>query len=276
MIFTQTFGTREGMPTVLAHCFLGHSGSWKKLVEGMPMGLDALAFDMPGHGRSPMPADPGDFHAVVSAQIGGLVARPSLLIGHSFGAASMLRHALLHPQTVTGLVLIEPVFFAAARAEPEFPAYEASEKPLRRAVEAGDLNEAARCFLGLNAGSPDFDALPEPVRASMAAQMPLVVATSAGLFGDSGGLLRPGVMEGFDKPVLLMRGAQTSPIFHATVRALARMLPRAEVAVIEGAGHMVPISHPAQSAAVIAAWMARTGLTDPAPVAAQTEKPRVG
>ncbi|MCB1396229.1 MAG: alpha/beta hydrolase [Rhodobacteraceae bacterium] len=271
MIFTQTFGTREGMPTVLAHCFLGHSGSWKRMLDALPVGLDALAFDMPGHGRSPMPAAPGDFHAMVSGQIGGLVVRPSLLVGHSFGAASMLRHALLHPETVTGMVLIEPVFFAAARAEPEFPAYEASEQALRHAVAAGDLDEAARCFLALNEGSPDFDTLPAPVRESMAAQMPLVVATTEGLFGDSGGLLAPGVMTGFDKPVLLMRGAQTSPIFHATVRALARLLPRAEVAVIEGAGHMVPISHPVQTADAIAAWMQRAGLA----ADGQTEKPRV-
>jgi pimeloyl-ACP methyl ester carboxylesterase len=257
MIYTRRLGAEGGLPAVFAHCFLGHSGTWAKLAEGLPGPLDGLAFDMPGHGRSPMPGEPGDFHALVSGIVTDLVRQPSLLVGHSFGAASMLRHALHHPDTVKGLVLIEPVYFLAARDEPEFVPYQASEQALRDAVRDGDLAQAAQHFLALNPGSPRLEDLPEPVQAMMAAQMRLVVATTAGLFEDSGGLMAPGLMAGFDKPVLLLRGSDTAPIFHATVRALARLLPRAEVAVIEGAGHMVPISHAQATAAAIGDWMAR-------------------
>lgn len=271
MLHTRTYGHPGGLPALLAHCFLGHSGGWKGFVQAMPESLDALAIDMPGHGRSPIPADPGDFHALVSNQITGLVTRPTLLIGHSFGAACALRHALRHPETVLGLVLIEPVYFAVARSEPEFGPYERSEHAMRAGVQAGDLDGAARAFLSLGDDSPDFDTLPGPVRAQMAAQMPLVAATRAGLFDDSGGLLEPGLIEGFDKPVLLMRGGQTTPIFFATVRALAARLPCAEVSVIEEAGHMVPISHPEATAAAVAGWMERNGLAQP-----EIQKPRVG
>ncbi|MEZ5752648.1 MAG: alpha/beta hydrolase [Paracoccaceae bacterium] len=230
------------------------------MIESLPFGVDGLAFDMPGHGRSPMPEQIGDFHAQVATIVGDLVTRPSLMVGHSFGAASMLRHALHHPETVTGLVLIEPVFFAVARGEPEFDPYVEQEKPLHDAVMGADLEAAARAFLALNPGSPDFDALPPQAQAMMAAQMRLVTATLDGLFGDSGGLLEPGVMEGFDKPVLLMLGSGTTPIFHATVRRLAQCLPRAEVVTIAGAGHMVPISHATQTAAAIGDWAGRNGL----------------
>ena len=48
------------------------------------------------------------------------------------------------------------------------------------------------------------------------------------------------------------------------------MLPT-EVAVIPGAGHMVPISHPTETAQVIDAWIRRTGQ----PTAA-TENPCAG
>ncbi|MCC0077851.1 MAG: alpha/beta hydrolase [Rhodobacter sp.] len=266
----QRLGTPGAPPAVLAHCFLGNGGSWRRLLAAMAP-LDALSLDLPGHGASPMPDSPGDFHALTADAITAQVAQPSLLIGHSFGAASMLRHALHHPQTVTGLVLIEPVFFAAARGMPAYDPYRESERALHGAVRAGDLEHAAREFLALNPGSPSWESLPAPVQRQMAAQMPLVSATEPGLFGDSGGLCAPGVMEGFDPPVLLLVGSGTTPIFHATVKALAQRLPRAEVAVIPGAGHMVPISHPTETAQVIDAWIRRTGQ----PTAA-TENPCAG
>lgn len=260
MINTRTYGAAGGVPSLFAHCFLGHSGSWGRMIEALPFAVDGLAFDMPGHGRSPMPYVIGDFHAQVAGLVGTFATRPQLMVGHSFGAASMLRHALHHRETVTGLVLIEPVFFAVAQSEPEFAPYVDQEKPLHDAVMGDDLDAAARAFLSLNPGSPDFDALPPQAQAMMAAQMRLVSATVEGLFGDTGGLLQPGVMERFEAPVLLMLGSATTPIFHATVRCLAQRLPKAEVAVIEGAGHMVPISHAPQTAAVIGDWALRNGL----------------
>ena len=256
---SRRFGKPAGRPALLAHCFLGHAGSWKPLVEALPAPLDALAPDLPGHGRSPMPADPGDFHALAAEALGALITRPSLLIGHSFGAAALLRHALLHPASATGLVLIEPVFFGVASGAPEYAPYRATEAPIHAAVAAGDLAGAARAFLALNPGSPDFDRLPEPVQSAMAAQMSLVTATRAGLFDDSGGLLRPGVMERFTPPVLILLGADTTQIFHATVRGLLQRLPDATASVIEAAGHMLPISHAAETAVAIHDWMRRTG-----------------
>ncbi len=274
IVHSRRLGSPAGRPALLAHCFLGHGGSWKPLVEALPTPLDALAPDLPGHGRSPMPAEPGDFHALAAEALGALIARPSLLIGHSFGAAALLRHALLHPASATGLVLIEPVFFAVARAAPEYAPYRASEARVHDAVAAGDLAGAARTFLALNPGSPDFDRLPESAQAAMAAQMPLVTATRAGLFEDSGGLLTPGVMERFEVPVLILLGAGTTSIFHATVRGLLKRLPDATASVIPGAGHMLPISHAKETAAAIHDWMQRTG-QGAAPLEV-TENPRAG
>lgn len=268
-LHSRRLGDPGGRPALLAHCFLGHSGSCGRLIESLPVPLDALAFDMPGHGRSPMPDDPGDFHAMVAGAVGALVERPSLMIGHSFGAASMLRHALDHPGTVTGLVLIEPVVFCAAFDAPEYGPYRQQEQALHDAVIAGDLPEAARQFLALNPGSPVFDALPPPVQAVMAAQMRLVAATVDGLFHDSGRMLAPGRMEGFTAPVLIVLGSGTTPIFQAVARGLAARLPKAEVVVIDGAGHMAPVSHPEATAAAIHAWIQRHGLTE-------NDKPRVG
>ncbi len=249
-------GQPDGTPTVLAHCFLGHSGAWARLVEAMSHPLAARAFDMPGHGRSPMPAAPGDFHAEVTALIDGMVTRPTLLIGHSFGGASALRFAVRNPQRVRGLVLIEPVFFAVARDEPEYAAYCAQTAPMDTALLRGDFDTAAQEFYAFNDSSRDWLALPEAARRQMIRQIALLPATMAGVIDDSGGLLAPGLIEGLAVPVLLIAGEKSPDMFRAVVRVLADRLPQAEVAIIPDAGHMAPMTHAAQVAARIDAWMA--------------------
>lgn len=266
MIHTTRMGDAAGMPTVLAHCFLGHSGGWKRLLEALETPLDALAFDLPGHGRSSPWDGAGDLHTVATAALAAQIAQPSLLIGHSFGGTLALRQALEAPDTVRGLVLIEPVLFVAARGTPAFAANVEAEKPLRAAFERGDLAEAGRIFFALNGDEAGWQAMPEPARAMMVRQMAMINAAFPVLMEDSAGLLKPGRMAAFDKPVLVLAGATSPPIFPATARAVAARLPRAEFASIAGAGHMAPITHPEGTGAAIDGWLARTGLH---------EKPRV-
>ena len=259
MIHTRRFGAAGGTPTLLAHCYLGSSGTWRDLVEAMAPVPDALAFDLPGHGRSPMPATLGDFHATVTDIIDTLVPAPMLLIGHSFGGASLLRFALRNPARVRALVLFEPVFIAAALADPRFDA-RAHDATYAQAAREGRLAEAARGFFTFNDPTRDWDALPEAARAQMTEQMRILPATEPGVVEDSGRLLEPGLMEGFDKPVLLLGGDRSPALFPAIIRALSDRLPRVEAHRIEGAGHMAPLTHAATCAAIINDWRQRHGV----------------
>lgn len=256
-------GRPGGLPAVFAHCFLGHSGTWSRLIAALRTPLDAQAFDMPGHGRSGAWGGQGDLHAEVAALVGRFVADPALLIGHSFGGAAALRFALDRPERVTGLVLIEPVFFAVAAGEPEFAAHRAAEAMLHEAFATGDMQEAGRVFLALNGDADAWDALPEPQRAQIARQMPMVAASVAGVHADSGGLAAPGRLEAFDRPVLLLDGAVSPPTFGAVNRALARRLPRACRVTLPGAGHMLPITHGPEVADAIDRFLLDHGFARP-------------
>ena len=59
-------------------------------------------------------------------------------------------------------------------------------------------------------------------------------------------------------PTVLMRGAHAHPSIIATNEALGRVMPNAVQSVVEGAGHMLPISHPAPMAAVLRDLLARS------------------
>lgn len=266
MIHTTRMGDPGGLPAVLAHCFLGHSGGWKRLLAALETPLDAVAFDLPGHGRSAPWDGRGALHDVATAALALQITQPALLIGHSFGGTLALRQALEAPETVRGLVLIEPVLFVAAAGTAEFVANIEAEKPLRAAFARGDLAEAGRLFFALNGDEAGWHAMPEPARAMMIRQMAMIDAAQPVLMEDSAGLLAPGRMDAFDRPVLVLAGAQSPPIFPAAARAVAAKLPRAEFASVAGAGHMAPITHPAATAALIDGWLARNDLH---------EKPRV-
>ncbi|MCC5969847.1 MAG: alpha/beta fold hydrolase [Pararhodobacter sp.] len=267
MIHTTRLGDPAGLPAVLAHCFLGHSGGWKRLIAALDTRLDATAFDLPGHGRSGPWDAQGDLHERSTAALAAQISAPALLIGHSFGGTLALRHALEAPDRVLGLVLIEPVLFAAVAGTPEFAAHVAAEEPLRRAFVRGDLAEAARVFFDINGDKAGWLAMPGPAREVMIRQIAMIDAAAPTLMEDSAGLLAPGRMEGFDKPVLVLAGAKSPPIFPAAAGAIAARLGRAEFARVPGAGHMAPLTHPHETAALIDAWAARIGLN---------ETPRVG
>jgi len=268
MIHTTRMGDPAGLPAVLAHCFLGHSGGWKRLLQALKTPVDAVAFDLPGHGRSAPWDRTRDLHSLategLAAQIG---PAPALVIGHSFGGTLALRQALEAPQTVRALVLIEPVLFAAVAGTREFADHVAAERPLRAAFQRGDLAEAARVFFALNGDEAGWAAMPEPARTAMIRQMGMIDATHSVLMDDSAGLLRPGRMAAFGKPVLVLAGAMSPPIFPEAARNIAARLPQAAFARVPGAGHMAPITHPAETAALIDDWLAGEGMN---------ERPRAG
>lgn len=267
MIHSTVMGYPAGLPAVLAHCFLGHSGGWKRLLEALHTPLAAIAFDLPGHGRSAPWDGLGDLHAQATAVLGAQITRPSLLIGHSFGGTLALRHALEQPENVLGMVLIEPVLFAAAAGTVEFADHVAAEQPLRDAFARSDLAEAAHIFFTVNGDEAGWATMPEPARKAMIRQMPMLDATTGALLHDSGGLLVPGRMEAFIKPVLVLAGAASPPVFPAAARAIAARLGAGEFASIPAAGHMAPLTDPRETAVLIDAWLERHGLN---------EKPRVG
>ncbi|WP_102107887.1 alpha/beta fold hydrolase [Oceaniglobus roseus] len=233
------------------HCAQGHSGMWAPVAGALP--LHVTAFDLPGHGHSaPWPAD-RDFQGACAEIAATFCDGPTDLIGHSFGATVALRLALERPELCRSLSLVEPVFFAAARAAgaPEATQHDRDFAPFLAAAGAGDHMTAARVFSDLWSEGPSFDSLDPSRQARLAAQVPLVMAGAPGIEEDSGEMLAPGRLEALSVPVLLIRGARTQPMVGAVHRALIARLPDAREEVIEGAGHMVPVVRPGPVAEAI-------------------------
>lgn len=258
-VFVRSFGT--GPRRVLAlHCTLAHSGAWRGLAGAMGDQVTLVAPDMLNHGRSPDWDGQGDFQDRSVEVVGHLLEPGMDIIGHSFGATVALRLAAEHPERVRNLTMIEPVFFAVALQDaPDLVAHHDKDAgPFADAMRAEDHALAARLFNRMwSHGGPRWPDLPEALRAAMTRGIAVVPACRDAIYDDLAGLLAPGVLERVTAPCLLLRGGDTHPVIGAVNDGLARRLPDAQSVVIEGAGHMLPITHPLETAEELGKLIAR-------------------
>jgi pimeloyl-ACP methyl ester carboxylesterase len=100
----------EGPPVVLLHGQGGWSGMWLPFVGDLMTTHRVVAADLPGLGASELPDGPPDA-ARVLAWLGALVQdtcpAPPTLVGHSLGASITARFAIVHPDRVARLVLVD-------------------------------------------------------------------------------------------------------------------------------------------------------------------------
>ena len=259
-LFCRSFG--DGARDVLAlHCTMAHSGAWRGLAEAMAGEVTIHATDMLNHGKSPDWDGQGDFQQAVLEGVAAHLDRRMDVVGHSFGATVALRLAVEFPHLVRTLTLIEPVYFAFVKdTHPEVLEAEQAQAGLfHAALERGDYMGAARLFNAGwgNEGGTSFDDLPEPSRLAMARGVRIVPSCSPAIIHDRHGVLAPGVLDRVAMPALLVRGARTSEIIGLTNDAIAARLPDAQNVTVEGAGHMVPLTHPAETAALLRGLFAR-------------------
>ncbi|SEO26503.1 Pimeloyl-ACP methyl ester carboxylesterase [Paracoccus alcaliphilus] len=237
-------------PALALHCMLGSAGYWGPIATRLKGRVDLSGFDMPGHGRSdawhPGPDSP-DYHTTVTRIAASYIQRPLDLIGHSMGATVALRIAVAAPDAVRSLTLIEPVLFAAA----PHPAQSALDAEMLTHLNDGREAEAARLFLSVW-GHYGYDEMPHPIQKQMRDLIPLVTRTNDALNHDSANILRDGGLEAIDAPVLMISGAQSPPVISDIAEALAARLPDVGRATVPDAAHMLPITHPAAVAELIA------------------------
>lgn len=258
-LFVRSFG--QGPRQVLAiHCTIAHSGAWRGLARELDQQVTMTTPDMLSHGRSPDWDGRGDYQDRMVAATAPLITEKLDLIGHSFGATVALRLAADQPHLIRSLTLIEPVLFAvAAQDDPALlEAHEEDAKPFTEALAAGDRELGARLFnrMWSNGIGPRWPDLPEPTRAAMVRGIPVVPKCRHAIYDDPAGVL--GQLEGITAPVQLLRGSLTHPIIGVVNEGLRRRLPDARSDVVEGAGHMLPISHPGETARYLSALFERS------------------
>jgi len=182
-------------------------------------------------------------------------ARPLVPVGFSMGGIVALEMARQAPERIVALVL------ADTNCGADLPE-RAAVRPVHQArVRAGALarivaDELKPAYL---AAANRDDA---PLKALL---LDMAMTLGAEVFCRQSEALRTradlgSVLDHWARPLLLLAGAEDAlcpPAWHA---AMAARAGTATLAIIDGAGHMLPLEQPAAFAAALAAWLAHTGI----------------
>lgn len=231
----------SGPALVLLHAGVADRTMWSEHLEPLADGgYRAVAVDLPGFGGAPVtPGEQAPWADVLRAMDELSIDRAAL-VGNSFGGAVALRAALVAPDRVSALALISassPALEPSAELE---AAWEAEEAALQR----GDIEaavEAAVDFWTLPEASQELrDRVATMQRRAFALQAEAPPATEAPDPAEA----RPEALARLSVPTLAAAGELDKRDFVRGAEDLARTLPRARHAVIEGAGHLAPLETP--------------------------------
>ena len=258
---TREAGT-QGPAVVCLHSNASHGGQWRALMARLAPRHRVLAPDLYGSGSSP--DWPSDRTITLNDEVAFL--KPVFnqagdgfsLVAHSHGAAVALIAALQQPQRLRALVLYEPVLFSLIEADGPAPN---EADGIRNAVasaavalDAGDKNLAAKCFIDYWMGAGSWDATP-PER------QPAIANTTVNVRRWAHALMtEPTPLSTFaslDMPILLMTGGRTTASALGVSARLLKVLPQAEHRTFDKLGHMGPITHPEPVNEAIDAFLQR-------------------
>jgi pimeloyl-ACP methyl ester carboxylesterase len=181
----------------------------------------------------------------IAAVHSACTSEPVWVFGHSAGGNWAVAYALAHPQKACGLVLMEPALYSIispGRRSPGVIAMIESVGPLFR---AGRLHEAVTEFMGIIQPELSPKALAERVAdflspekkprwESMATEQPLVVSWCP----------TPSEWAQLTQPALVIEGDRTGEVLRAVAARVSELLPRGELATLEGLDHSAPWSAP--------------------------------
>jgi pimeloyl-ACP methyl ester carboxylesterase len=252
----------EGPLVVLVHGALDRSSGMLRVRRALRGPVRVVRYDRRGYARSLPTGPPASFDDQVDDLLAVLDGRRAVLAGHSFGGLVCLAAAERHPELVAAVLAYE----APMPWEPWWPSHGAGSRALADAdaadpatpVDAERAAEAAERFLRRMIGDAAWERLPAAVRAERRAEGPTLVAELRSV--------RPPAPRPYDParvtvPVVAAHGSRTAAHHVRAAEALARAAPRAELAIIEGAGHGAHLTHPEAFAGLVqrAMELAREG-----------------
>jgi pimeloyl-ACP methyl ester carboxylesterase len=240
---------------VLVPCSASSRRQWDALAAQLA-GFDAVPLDPWGHGNQER------WHGACPLSLAEEAAAihqacphgaPFHLVGHSYGGGVALRFALSQPERLRSLTLIEPSSFHILRGVEGSDAHLLQEiravaDAVNHGVICGDYAGGMQTFIDYWSGSGSWQSLPDAKKTQFAQLAVYMAHHFWSLIEEKTPLA---AYAAIDVPTLIVCGTNSPAPSRAITRLLAETLPRARHRTIPNAGHMSPITHPAEVNALV-------------------------
>lgn len=244
---------------VLLHCSGSSGAQWRTLAAKLAGRYAVVAPDLIGYGAAAAWSGQHEFSLAQEAapvlDILGRLDEPAHLVGHSYGGAVALHIARTRPELLRSLTLIEPSAFHLLRGGDEIDAAalrEISEvaTEANAALAGGEYLRAFGRFVDYWSGPGSWAAMPAERRVAFAPQLAKVALDFHALLNEPAELED---MQHIATPTLLVQGGCTKLPSRCVCKRLRDALPATQFKVVQGAGHMLPLTHRDQVNPLIAA-----------------------
>jgi pimeloyl-ACP methyl ester carboxylesterase len=234
--------------------FLGSARNWTGAAKALGEARRVFALDLRNHGRSPwaetMSFD--DMAGDVAAFVDRHELSPAAIIGHSLGGKVAMRLALMRPELVRRLVVVDvaPVAYDHSFAHYIEALRRVDLSHLQRRADADDALQPAIAAPGIRSFLLQ-SLVPSGGGFSWRANLGALEANMDGLMGFVAG---PG--ETYPGPTLFLAGGRSDYVRPEHRPLIAELFPAASHAVIADAGHWVHAERPAEFLAELRHFLA--------------------
>jgi len=233
----------DGPPLVLLHGAVADSRVWRRQLEDLGDEFTVIAWDAPGAGRTPDPAEPfglPDWADVLAAFVRALELGPSHVLGLSWGGSVAIELYRRHPETAASLILADSYAGWKGSLSPELCA-ERLEMALRTSEMAPSelISEWLPQLLSGDASSEHTEELVGIMADFHPAGLRLMARAMAGADLND-------VLPRIAVPTLLVWGDRDERSPLSIGEGMYDAIPDATLAVIPDSGHETNIEQPAR------------------------------
>jgi pimeloyl-ACP methyl ester carboxylesterase len=225
-------GPEDAPPLLLLHGLGDSLAGWSQLAGPLSRRHRLHLIDLPGHGLSHRPPD-WKLRTLVDAVASyARDLRDPILLGHSLGGWIALRLAIAQAVRPRAIVLVNPAGATLTREE---------WAPFRALVSARDREGVQRYFDRAFYRPPLLLRLfPSEIVKAMWAECSQGILDAV----EEADFLRPAELDGLRTPVRLLWGTSDRMLPDGTLDFFRRALPRAEILLLEKAGHLPHLEAP--------------------------------